>query len=137
MARLFSDNNSLQSPFLLNVPLVVVEVDLDGDFLKDPSTYKNAHQLVSQLPQDCAEDVLNILQDSQTPLALELRRMLRASYEQDNDLNLTVSAALPNAVEELHQDSSPDRTQGSFSSGQSAIQHRARMLLEKASQVRT
>ena len=45
-----------------------------------------------QLPQSCAEDVLNTLQDSHTPLALEMRRMLRANYERDNDLTLTGSS---------------------------------------------
>ena len=90
---------------------------------------------MSQLPQGCAEDVLNTLQDSQTPLALELRRMLRANYEQDNNFNLAVAAELPNAVQELHQDSDLNRANGSFSSGQSTIHHRARTILEKASQV--
>ena len=92
-------------------------------------------QLVCQLPQTCAEDVLNTLQDSHTPLALEMRRMLMANYERDNDLTLTVPAVLPNAVPELHQDSSSNRTHGLVSSGRSAMYRPAQRLLEQALEV--
>jgi hypothetical protein len=91
--------------------------------------------MVCQLPQSCAEDVLNTLQDSHTPLALEMRRMLMANYERDNDLTLTVPAALPNAVPELHQDSSSSMTHDLVSSGRSAVCRPAQRLLEQALEV--
>jgi hypothetical protein len=61
--------------------------------------------------------------------------MLMANYERNNDLTLTVPAVLPNAVPELHQDSSSNRTHGLVSSGRSAMYRPAQRLLEQALEV--